>query len=301
MGSSVILPAPGQPKEGPDPDFVSASQALLTTWTLKGVEPPSPIYVTRDDTLVMEVWNSLANLQVTCSYRFLDALTGQVIVGPLIAFPGATRALQNFSTTLGEGFLLAVQVGHPNVGPRRGQTFVVVALERGFPNSSFGSTTLIADYLTENVPLGWPGARQESSIEGPGFIRNIVVANPAAGADIVNTVPANARWRPIAFQYALTTSATVATRTSQVVLADNLGNAFFQNTQGATQAASLTVVYNWSTLTNITPVVLGQTLNTFPPGVFLEAGWQINTVTNAIQAGDQYSGIRLQVEEWIET
>lgn len=301
MGSSVILPSPGQPTEGPDAGFTSASQALLTTWNIKGVTPPSPVYVTRDDVLVIEVWNSLPGLQITTSYRFLDALTGQVLVGPFIAFPTAARGLQNFSTTLGEGFLLAVQVGHPNVGPRRGQTFVTVALERGFPNSAFGSTTLIADYLTENVPLGWPGARQASSIEGPGFIRNIIPANPAAGADIVNTVPTNARWRPIAFQYALTTSAAVGNRTSEVLLADNLGNAFFQNTQSPAQAASTAVVYNWSNLTNITAVVLGQTLNALPPGVFLEPGWQINTVTNGILAGDQYSGIRLCVEEWIET
>jgi hypothetical protein len=256
--------------------------------------------VTRDDTLTLLVWNSFAGLTITLSYRFLDALTGQVIVGAIQFIPGTTRALQTFSTTLGEGFLLAVQVGHPGTGPRRGQTFCTVALQRGFPNAPFGSTTLIAEYLTNSVTLGWPGARQLPSIEGPGFMRDVLPSNPGPGADIVVTVPANARWRPTAFQYAFVTSATVANRTSSLIITDGV-NVVFENTQSPVQAASATVVYNWSTLTNITAVVLNQLLNTFPPLIFLEPGWTIATTTNNIQVGDQYSGIHLAVEEWIET
>jgi hypothetical protein len=131
-------------------------------------------------------------------------------------------------------------------------------------------------------------------------MRDVLPSNPGPGADIVVTVPANARWRPTAFQYAFVTSATVANRTSSLIITDGV-NVVFENTQSPVQAASATVVYNWSTLTNITAVVLNQLLNTFPPLIFLEPGWTIATTTNNIQVGDQYSGIHLAVEEWIET
>lgn len=283
------------------PLFETATVTPFLPLKVRDVDPPAVEYVTEQDVLTLLVWNSLAGLTITVTYRILRAVDGQIDIGQTQFQPVATRTLQTFTLTFPQGFLLNVQVGHPNVGPRRGQTFCVLALQRNVGTATaFGTATLFADYLTENNPLGWPGAKQSSAIDGPGFIRNIIPANPAAGADIINTVPPNARWRPIAFQYALVTSAAVANRVSAIVLTDGAA-AFFQNNQPPAQAASTTVVYNWSTLTNQTAVVLGQVLTPFPAGVLLEPGWQINTVTNAIQAGDQYSGIRLCVEEWIET
>lgn len=134
-------------------------------------------------------------------------------------------------------------------------------------------------------------------------------ANPAAGAGYTLTVPQLSGLPETAppSQYykgelgsaTLTTSATVATRTVNVTIKDNLGNTLFVAAAIATQAASLVQQYTlWfgdvpvadtSTAVGSSPVIA-------LPRLWLPSGYQIVIGAASIQAGDQFSAISLLVD-----
>ena len=105
-------------------------------------------------------------------------------------------------------------------------------------------------------------------------------------------------WRPIAFRYGLTTSATVATRQSDL-LVDDGANAFAEMTTLSTQAASLVNTYNWASGAQATAVANGIVVGPMPSPMLLYTGFRLRTHTINLQASDQYTAPQYLVEEWI--
>lgn len=125
-------------------------------------------------------------------------------------------------------------------------------------------------------------------------------AQPAAGVEWSAAVPAGMLWQVLAIQAQLVTSAVVANRNVGLSLAlggVNVGRIGSQ----ASQPASQTGIYSWLgghgaiTLNNLAS---GATAP-FPP-IPLAAGMTIASVTLAIDAGDQWSGVALYVAELSE-
>lgn len=320
MGSSVILPAPGQPKTGPDSTFKSAATPNIVTFGLQRVSPPSALYIQRDDVLSVYVQNSSPGLQVNVKGRMLLApfpRVGQPDKTPstdptadpnasnnIVAFtqsflPASTRAIQEFQIPLSEGYLLGLLISTPSPGLRKGQCYVQVFLGRTPIGGGVDLVPLISSYVASEYSPGWPLGPAMTSVDGAGVIRSIQATNPGAGADFTVTVPAGARWQLLGLNYQLVTSAAVATRTSQLVIDDG-ANVVFQNTQAAGQAASLTEQYCYTPLGGNSPVAQGASLLSLAPSAFLAAGYRIRSVTANIQAGDQYSLINPWVLEWLE-
>jgi hypothetical protein len=79
---------------------------------------------------------------------------------------------------------------------------------------------LLQGYVTDTSRLSFPGSPIRSSIEGPGVLRSITGTNPAANAEISETVPTNARWRVHAIRFTLVTDANVANREVALTLDD---------------------------------------------------------------------------------
>ncbi len=136
-------------------------------------------------------------------------------------------------------------------------------------------------------------------IEGPGLLRSLTVANPAAGVDWTQAAPTNGRWFLRGGTATLLTSAAIANRQVALVIDDG-ASTLFTIEAAAVQAAGATVVYDLipgDTLTALTathqPVII-------PRDLRLLAGWRVRTSTGLLQAGDQWSAIQLMLEEWIE-
>jgi len=329
MGSSVILPSPGQPKTGPDPGFKSGSVPTIVSFNFDNVAPPSPVYIQRDDKLGIQVITNQSVETVTVNARLLmpqrpqpqqpdtgppdPALLAQSKLGfvlPIVQqILGGT--ILNFGTVLGgtsqktaqvdlaEGYLLSV-AAQCVAATQRGATFVRCWINR--QGSVFPLTNvyelLFGDYVTTTQPAGWPYGRQLAGADGPGNMQALTAANPAAGADFVVAPSGNLRWRIQAVSALLTTSAAVANRIVHAEVEDSGGVTLSDVAALTAQVASTAVQYTFMPGVSSQATVDGAQLISLPPAMFLDNGMQIASETTGIQAGDQWSNIRFYVEMW---
>ena len=124
------------------------------------------------------------------------------------------------------------------------------------------------------------------------------VASPVAGAEWSIAAPGQGLWRVVSAAFRLVTDATVANRTVTLV-ADDGTDVWFRSVATAQQAASLTVDYG--AFAGGSPGGFAGVAGVMPftqDGLWLQPGWRLRSVTGAIAATDQYSGISLLVEEF---
>jgi hypothetical protein len=131
--------------------------------------------------------------------------------------------------------------------------------------------------------------------------RVVTVGNPAAGADWSVAVPAGKIWALCAIAATFTASAAVATRTPAVALGDGT-NFPAQYLAGATGSGGTTASgvtpYFWENGASENGFVSGSVNIQTAIGRFsLNSAWVIKTITQGIQAGDQWSAISLLVQE----
>jgi len=178
---------------------------------------------------------------------------------------------------------------------RKGEVYVTVALR-------FGGTCLwplLAGYIYDGHRLTWPPGFFEGMTEGPGLLRSITGTNPAAGAEISEAVPTNARWRIKSLIFTLVTDGTVANRLVKIVIDDG-ANALSKGSCGNYQTASQTYVYTGGAGLYPSSLLIGYWNIVLPEMPILFQGWRIRTETDTIQAGDNYGAPQLLVEEWIQ-
>jgi len=167
---------------------------------------------------------------------------------------------------------------------------------------------LIADYVHSGYAPTWPTPfKTISSIEGPGRIYNIAQTNPAQGAEVVLTVPTNARWRFLGGEITLTASSAAGTRQPGFAIDDGtVANYLWRSLMditgvGANGVSRFGIVLQGATTSFQTTLAsnAGGTYFYLPP-VILPAGYRLRTATNSLGTGDQYSALNFLVEEWIE-
>lgn len=264
----------------------------------RDLNPATQLYITVEDRLRVNIVNALAGVEVDVTAR-IQLPDGQVIPMRQQIFPTATRALVTTDFDLCEGFLLDVSVSTPTVAARVGQTFVVAGIIRGAGTNALPSRILISNYLNSGNFIGWPEGPNQQSVQGSGIVRSVQQANPAAGADIVVTVPAGARWLVQSISAQLVTAVAVANRTPHIQIRDGAGNVVWDTAAAAAQAASLTVRY--SACGGIQAVVADSSaVFPIPDVAQLLQGWTLQTVTTNIQAADQWQNIWLNLIEWLE-
>lgn len=126
----------------------------------------------------------------------------------------------------------------------------------------------------------------------------IPVAAPAAGAEIDIVSTAAAGWLVRSIRFRLVTGVAVAVRTVALTL-DNQTDEYLRTPAGATQAASLTDIYTGysgsaGAISSAPDIVIGLPVD----GLWMPQGHHLRTVTNNIDAGDQYSQIVMSVIEY---
>ena len=149
----------------------------------------------------------------------------------------------------------------------------------------------------------WPNGTVKTSGDGPGFIHVYTPGNPALGADIVFAGSVVGRARVQTFMAKLVTSAAAGNRFPQFIFAESSSGATLYQVQDPQAVpASTTITYSLAPGgTNVrgggAPIF--ETLPV-PAPLYCKGAANISTLTQGIQAGDQWSAIAVSLEEWME-
>ncbi len=279
------------------PSEISAGGPQITFQTT-AIPPPTAVYIGPDENLIVQAWNSSAGTQIRTAGRFLRP-DGVITPFDKIFTPTSDRTLNNSFLRLGEGFLLGIIVGISGTAPQRGQTFARVIIAHGGEGVSIDNEYLAQGYVTTGGTVTWPQGTISSPLEGPGAIRSIVGTDPAAGAEISETVPTNARWRLIAFTSTLVNSAAVANRRLRLVHDDG-ANIYCNAFSTLLLPAGSTTTVTWGDSYPLVENTDQQITAPLPAQDMLRAGSRIRTITTNFQAGDNWAAPIYLVEEWIE-
>jgi hypothetical protein len=134
--------------------------------------------------------------------------------------------------------------------------------------------------------------------KGPPTLKVVTGTNPAANAEISDTVPTGKLWRLLSWAVTLAQGAT-QTPTPNLVITDGTNEVVgFPLTSAAVSAATTT------RLTAVPGVTLtagaGATRNyaPIPSGLLIPAGWKLTTVTTGIGANTDYGSAAIFVAEY---
>jgi len=304
MSGSAISALPGYRVEL-SPERVESAEALPRDvgFQAQGVAPTSPVYISSEDRLFVRAYNSVPGAEVEVRGRLLLP-EGRIFGFTQTVAPTSNGAEYDIAFPFGlpgdvnGAWLLNLLVVRSAGSFRRGQFFVQLGVFRGSGASGFRHCVLASGYVGHDLVVNWPGTGINSPLEGPGILRSVLGTNPAAGAEISETVPAGARWRLQAMRFELQTSAVVASR-SVAVLVDDGASELLRVTAPNSQAASLLCRYTVAPFGSA-PSSTYNILVSLPLNLFLWQGWRIRTVTSLLDAGDNFGAPMITVEEWIE-
>ena len=260
--------------------------------------PAGAVYISDDEHLRLSVLNAAAGVRLAIEARFM-AMDGSVQTIRAELAPTSDRVLSQTIAGLRDGWLIHGHVRPLSGGVRVGQCYARVEVVRGRTGDVQPVATLAQGYVTDSSWLAWPAADSRDSTEGRGCIRSITGTDPAAGAEISETVPTNARWNLIALFALIVTDATVANRIPGLILDDGT-NVFYQVGTNVSTAASTTGRYAWASGNGAFGETASNKIGTLPVPMTLLGGYRIRTSTGSIQAGDNWGAPQLLVEEWIE-
>lgn len=287
----------------PEPSVGKQRPPTLITYAEGNVSPPSALYVGLNDQLRVFQFSHFTTLfQVQVDIRLLLP-DGTIQVQTEFVNVGGSYTTGFNDFKMAEGFLLSVDVRSNQAQVPRGAVFINLVLLRNVGGGNTLQLALSRGYCTLFSPVTWPALPPDFPTLKPGAIFVQTVGNPAAGVDWSIAINGNARWRVAAVRATLTTAVAVANR-SAILQFVQAGNVAYNAAAAPVQAASLTWVYNWGAgVTTLLATVGSTTPNvetSTPVDLWLAPGMTIQTVTQNIQAADQWSGITLLVEESLD-
>lgn len=268
-----------------------------TEWRRLGLAPEPGLYIQRDDQLFIRTRSSLA-VHVNVAVRLQLPEDGRVVPQLFDVVTVADRSEQLSIFGLAEGFALGVVAFSLDAALDEGAVYIEVGLIRGGAGLLARVQVFFAGYLGQGDALTWPHVTQEPAHVPPGRVRVIVGTNPAAGAESIETVPTGAHWLLYSWRIQLVTAVAVANRRLHLVLDDG-GSILLDSACADTQAASLTRNYN-AGLWGYAPIGVPPELYISAPNlIHLEGGFRIRTITENLQAADDYGAPVFQVVEML--
>lgn len=277
-----------------DVSEIITSRQSLVEFTSRFVQPPSALYITRDDELRIDVAARTAPTVVRLDARILEP-NGRV--GYIQHQVRIETAREIFSETVPatEGFLLGGAVKVLSEG-LQSWTYAVVGLARGAIGSDDILHGLARGYCTEGAPLVFPNGDYREQTEGRGAFVHDTGADPAATTEINIPVPAAARWRLLGINFDLVASAVAGNR--RVILEIGLGSSVgLEVISDFVQGANQTRHYSYSV--NGAP---GVTIGTnfvlpLPQDAYVDPTGFIRT-SSGLLAGDNFTAPEFLIEEW---
>jgi len=273
----------------------------LVRFTTQGVQPPSSEYLTRDSYLQVNIFPNTTANTVTVAAKVLLP-DGRINVMQFVYTNFSALAKNQFLQALTEGFLLSLTVTISGAGTvHRGDTYVQVGVQFGPSAGTPMYRLLVSGYVTSTASIAWPEGNITDSVSGPGFLQDLALSNPAAGADFTyNLASANTRNWLHSFTATLTSSSTAANRQPTFLIKDAAGNQLWSFGTNTAQTASKTAEYNLAEAATIAADINGNVVVTMPSEVYLYGAWTLASSTTGIQSGDQWSAIRAVFEQWVE-
>lgn len=146
--------------------------------------------------------------------------------------------------------------------------------------------------------ISYPVSGNELARPSAGVLRSFNGTDPAAGAEVSQTVTAGQLWNIKSVVVTLVTDANVANRRVHIVFR-NGGGETVRAYATIDQAASTTVKYIFAHY-GYTPdeTDTNTVLINIPDNVFLESGSDFITATTNIQVGDNFGAPRVTLEHW---
>lgn len=124
-------------------------------------------------------------------------------------------------------------------------------------------------------------------------------ANPAAGVQAFFTVPANMLWRLLGVRALFTADANLGDREMRCTIIDAAAADLIVVPSPFVLTAGDAFVISALAGVDLTGVAAGQlSWGGIPADTYLPAGWQVRLDATGIQAGDQWSALLLQAEQW---
>lgn len=277
-------------------DAAVASPSAEIGLNVQDSTPPIAAYVGKDDSLqIMTACSQGPPLVIVVARTLMP--DGSVMPNIWRFTPNLQRTALYTTIPLPECFILSISVQILLTNSGR-SVFAAALLFRGGDISSNVAQVLCEGYVSNNQPLSWPTGVNSDSQNCVGNIRSITGTLPAAGANISETVPVGAKWRPISFQFTLTCAVAVANRFIILTLDDgtNIFGTFPVNL--AVTASQVFTATFFTGSGSVTATVLEANISVFL-GVLLPSGYRMRTAVSGLQAGDQLSAPQYLVEEWL--
>lgn len=281
MPDSNVLPPPS-----------AAAQQAST------VLAPSATYLMLDDEIRVTAYNGAAGVTLEVHARIFGT-TQLVQVSRDTLTPSTNRAASSQVVATDEGWLIGGEVFAVAGTPLIGQCYVVVEVVRGLASSGMAHELLAAGYVTARTPLRFPTPMSGTSLDGRGALRSITGTNPAAGVEILETVPTGARWRFLTMNAALTTSAVVNNRQVKFIVDDG-ANVLYRMSTSYSQVNSRTDRYTFAPTGTSLIAIDNTALAVTPVDLWLLAGYRLLTLTTLLDAGDDWGAPQYLVEEFTE-
>jgi hypothetical protein len=261
--------------------------------------PHWPGFVARDEHFLrLNVWCAVAGVTITVA-----GVVGTPDGGTKPFSYGLTPTSDRQPTTrvfpIEAGVLLCCQAFASAGAPLGAQAFVRVELLQGKESSASSLGTALQGYVTANSPRTYPNDTIQRSVDGRGTWRIVPGTAPAAGADFVDTVPANTRWLVVAVAYQLAAAVAVANRTP-VLTVDDGANVIWETFNNVAVTSGQTAKYRAGAGVTLNTVNTLDVQDALPEALLLPAGSRIRSVTGGIQAADQFGAIFYNVEEWLD-
>lgn len=264
------------------------------------VTPASfPFYTTGEDNLRITSYNSAAGVSLKINGRLIDN-AGKANADSWDHTPNTDRSAKTTDITLSGSTLLNMTVFAGAGSPKIGQTFVIVQLIRGTGVAALVLGTILQGYVTSVQAIGWPGSPIQSSIEGGGITRFIQGTNPGPGVQILETVPAGARWELLTIGAQFATSATPATRRPRIGIISG-GVHLIDNYHIGTMGASSSFGFAWAQGMALTVAFAAASaysglVQSMPMG----SGDTFGIDAENFQPGDDWGAPAYYVREWLE-
>lgn len=213
--------------------------------------------------------------------------------------PTSDRAATTATMELPVSKLLSMTAILAGGTAKRGQAYVRARAQRATGSGATLVQNLLTGYVSNAYSPSWPTGTQDDPLTGPGYLYSETGTNPAAGAEMVITVPTGARWRIIALCIVLTTAAGGSDRLVHVDF-KNGSAIMLRSATPRVQPPAVARNYNLGNLTQIpASVSLSNNLN-IPDNFLLPAGTTITTSTSNMGGSDNYDAPTYLVEEWLE-
>lgn len=257
---------------------------------------PKHLIFERNDRLFVRHAGSVASIRIAVRGRILDT-SGQIRPFEQTLSVSSDRSFGFDAIDVGEGWLLSVAVFASSGSPAHGRIWASVGILRGLDVWASQVQILACGYVTISHGPHWPDGDSESSLQGRGAIRAITGSDPAAGAEVSETVPSGTRWHLTSFGVTLAADGTAANRRPRLKVTDG-SSTLFRIPSQADITASETIRIDWIDAGAETSDPSHQ-VALLPVALHLEAGWTIETDTENLQAGDDYGAPVIGVEEWI--